>query len=146
MAGTLGLGAKPLPERMVVSVEPGLGRLPLMRLRTLALYVDGLIDVHPDAFRPLDTKAQRIGARQRRIEGQEDRLAVGAGDLRLDDVPEREPDLRVGVSGAGLVDDIIMEAARMEGVDRSDKRREGTGGVSECRVRWGPWNKTTKQE
>src|SRR3546814_3513083 len=74
MAGTLGLGAKPLPERMVVSVEPGLGRLPLMRLRTLALYVDGLIDVHPDAFRPLDTKAQRIGARQRRIEGQEDRL------------------------------------------------------------------------
>src|SRR3546814_6893444 len=44
MAVTLGLGAKPLPERMVVSVEPGLGRLPLMRLRPLALYVDGLID------------------------------------------------------------------------------------------------------
>src|SRR3546814_7673649 len=81
-----------------------------------SLYVDGLIDVHPDAFRPLDTKAQRIGARQRRIEGQEDRLAVGAGDLRLDDVPEREPDLRVGVIGAGLVDDIIMEAARLAGV------------------------------
>src|SRR3546814_17490857 len=116
MAGTLGLGAKPLPERMVVSVEPGLGRLPLMRLRTLALYVDGLIDVHPDAFRPLDTKAQRIGARQRRIEGQEARPAVGAGDLRLDDVPEREPDLRDGVLGAGLVDALTMEAEHLDGV------------------------------
>src|SRR3546814_15936365 len=109
-----------------------------MRLRTLALYVDGLIDVHPDAFRPLDTKAQRIGARQRRIEGQEDRLAVGAGDLRLDDVPEREPDLRVGVIGAGLVDDIIMEAARLAGVagERSAERREGKEVVGTCRARW----------
>src|SRR3546814_8398432 len=115
---------------MFVSVEPGLGRLPLMRLRTLALYVDGLIDVHPDAFRPLDTKAQRIGARQRRIEGQEDRLAVGAGDLRLDDVPEREPDLRVGVIGAGLVDDIIMEATRLAGV-----AGEARGAIAAMEVR-----------
>src|SRR3546814_13440443 len=117
---------------MVVSVEPGLGRLPIMRLRTLALYIDGLIDVHPDAFRPLDTKAQRIGARQRRIEGQEDRLAVGAGDLRLDDVPEREPDLRAGVIGAGLVDAIIMAAARLS----SEERRVGQECVSRCRSRW----------
>src|SRR3546814_16282377 len=110
MAGTLGLGAKPLPERMVVSVEPGLGRLPLMRLRTLALYVDGLIDVHPAAFRPLDTKAQRIGARQRRIAGQEDHLAVGACHHSLDAVPGRQPDPPRGVMGARLVDNAIKEA------------------------------------
>jgi CBS-domain-containing membrane protein len=57
LAGAIGISGVFLPQRMVVFLQPRRGRLPFMA-RTDAFDVQGLVEVHPQAFTALHAEAE----------------------------------------------------------------------------------------
>jgi len=102
---------------MIVAIEPGLRGLPPVVDFCPTFEVDRVVQVHPHAFDALHAKAERIGSRQRGVVRQQHCFPVRAGDLRLHDVTESEPDLVVGMIGR-LRADVVAQAARLAGIAR----------------------------
>ncbi|CAM0722307.1 Transcriptional regulator [Acinetobacter baumannii] len=84
-----------------------------MRLWALALQIDRLVDVHPQPLGALHPKAERIGARQRGVVAQHDRFTISAADHGVDHITQCEFHLGVGMIGRAVLDDIIMQPARL---------------------------------